>query len=59
MKYGPYKVLDCSRKTRAIANANGKIVYLSQEGAWDPTDQKLYAKRHKEEKVKKDAGRTD
>lgn len=59
MKYGPRKVLDCYRKTRAIASANGKIVYLSQEGAWDPTDQRLYAKYHKKERVKKDAGRTD
>ena len=60
MKYGgPYKVHDCQRKTRAIANERGKIIFLNQDDMQDPVDQRLYTALYRERKAKKDAGMAD
>lgn len=52
---GPYKILDCKRTTRAIANERGKIIFLNQDNMQDPVDQRLYAERYREERRKKHA----
>ena len=60
MRYGgPYKILDCKRVTRAIANEKGKIIFLRQDDMQDPVEQRLYASRYREERRKKNAGMAD
>lgn len=55
----PLPILDCQRKTRAIANANGKIIFLNQDDMQDPVEQRKYTQLYRERKSKKDAGMAD
>lgn len=55
----PLPILDCHRKTRAIANSSGKIIFLNQDDMQDPVEQRQYTRLHRERKAKKDAGMAD
>ena len=60
MKHGgPYTVHDCHRTTRAIANANGKIVFLYTENMNDPKKRRRGRNRAKRERRHEDAGMDD
>lgn len=55
----PLPIRDCQRKTRAIANANGKIIFLNQDDMQDPVEQRQYTRRYRERMAKKNAGMAD
>lgn len=55
----PLPILDCTRKTRAIANEDGKIIFLNQENMQDPVEQRNYTRVYREERAKKNAGMAD